>query len=476
MSAEQLSTGIRGLDTVLNGGLTAERSYVLRGDAGAGKTLIGLRFLEAGVERDETSLFVHCSQTLDELREKADSVGIDTEDISFLDARAETQPVDEPRETFATNVSDAELVGRIAERISSLDPDRVVVDPVTRLRHRFSNSERYREEVVGLARHLKERGATVVFACRTDRYDEELSFVDDGRLELRRNERARTLTVPKAPKNAREGSHGMRISDDGIAVFPALDPEVHERDFQPESLSSGIPQVDQLLNGGIERGTTTVISGATGVGKTTFGTQFMKEAAGRGERSVIYMFEESIETFRERSESINVPVKQMVESDSLQLVEIEPVKRSSVEFANMVRREVEAHETDIVMIDGIEGYNVSIRDDRLNLVETMQALCRYLKNMGVTVILITEHDSMTGQVKATGEGISYLADNIIILQHLELEGELRKAIGVLKKRTSDYERFLRKFSITENGIKVGKPMNNLRGMLTGMPQIGGESE
>ncbi|SIQ84476.1 circadian clock protein KaiC [Haladaptatus litoreus] len=476
MSAERLSTGIRGLDTVFNGGFTTERSYVLRGDAGAGKTLVGLRFLEAGVERDETSLFVHCSQTMDELREKADSVGIDTDDISFLDVRAETNPTDEPRETFVADVSDADLVGRIAERISELDPDRVVVDPVTRLRHLFSDSERYREELVGLARHLKERGATVVFTCRTDRYREVLSFVDDGRLELRRDERARTLTVPKAPKSAREGVHGMRISDDGIAVFPALDPEVHERDFQPESLSSGIPQVDQLLDGGIERGTTTVISGATGVGKTTFATQFMKEAAGRGERSVIYMFEESTETFYERSEAINVPVKRMVDSDSLQLEEIEPVKRSSVEFSNMVRREVETHETDIVMIDGIEGYNLSLRDDRLNLVETMQALCRYLKSMGVTVILITEHDSMTGQVKATGEGISYLADNIILLQHLELEGELRKAIGVLKKRTSDYERFLREFSITKNGIKVGEPMDNLQGILTGMPRIDDEAE
>ncbi len=137
----------------------------------------------------------------------------------------------------------------------------------------------------------------------------------------------------------------------------------------------------------------------------------------------------------------------------------------------MVRQEVEANDTDIVMIDGVEGYNVSLRDDRLNLVETMQALCRYLKNMGVTVILITEHDSMTRQVKATGDGMSYLADNIILLQHLELEGELRKAIGVLKKRTSDYERYLREFSITRNGIKVGEPMDDLRGILTGMPRF-----
>ncbi len=353
----------------------------------------------------------------------------------------------------------------------------MVVDPVARLRDVLSSRERYREEVVGLGRHLKERGATVLFTCRTDRHGDDLSLVEDGRFELRTGERTRTLTVPKTPtEGARDGAHGVRISDDGIDVFPSFDPEVHDRDFEPESVSSGIPQVDQLLHGGIERGTVTVLSGPTGVGKTTFGTQFMKEAAGRGERSVIYMFEESTETFRERSGAINVPVAAMVEDGSLHLEEIEPVERSAIEFATAVRREVENRGTDIVMIDGVEGYNVSLRDDRLNLVETLQALCRYLRNMGVTVILVTEQDSLTGRVEATGEGISYLADNIILLQHLELGGEMRRAIGVLKKRTSDFEHLLREFRITEHGFEVGEPMANVQGVLTGMPRIRGEAE
>ncbi|WP_255359162.1 ATPase domain-containing protein [Haladaptatus sp. R4] len=229
--------------------------------------------------------------------------------------------------------------------------------------------------------------------------------------------------------------------------------------------------MDQLLDGGIERGTVTVLSGPTGVGKTTFGTQFMKEAAGRGKRSVIYMFEESTETFRERSRAINVPVAEMQDEGRLHLVEVEPVKRSAVEFVDMVRREVETNETDIVMIDGIEGYTLSLRDERQNLVERLQALCRYLKNNGITVILVSEHDSMTGQVKATGKGISYLADNIVLLQHLEVSGEMRKSISVLKKRTSDYEHLLREFEITENGVRVGEPMEDLQGILTGTPRL-----
>ncbi|WP_423745733.1 ATPase domain-containing protein (plasmid) [Haladaptatus sp. SPP-AMP-3] len=181
--------------------------------------------------------------------------------------------------------------------------------------------------------------------------------------------------------------------------------------------------------------------------------------------------EKSTETFHERSKAISVPVAQMEERDMLQLVEVESVKRSAVEFADMVRQEVETNETDIVMIDGIEGYTASLRENRLDLVERLQALCRYLKNMGVTVILVSEHDSMTGQVRATGKGIGYLADNIVLLQHLEVSGEMRKAIGVLKKRTSDYEQLLRKFGITPNGITVGEPMDDVQGVLAGMPRL-----
>ncbi|WP_158056445.1 ATPase domain-containing protein [Halorussus halophilus] len=477
MSDERTSTGVRGLDIVLNGGLVSKKTYLLRGDAGAGKTLLGLQFLATGVENDETALCVHLKETKEELEQKAAAVDIDTDGIEFFDMRHDAPEIDGRVESFSPAVDDAELVGELSEKLSDLDPDRVVVDPVTRLRDLFSTDERFREEAIGLARHLRREGTTSLFSYRSAEHDTDLAPLSDGTIELHESARKRTLEVPKsAVAGARDGTHGMRISDDGFEVFPALEPEVHERDFDTEAISSGIPQLDKLLSGGIERGAVTVVAGPTGVGKTTLGTQFMKEAAGRGERSVIYMFEESTETFRERNAGINVPVGKMVEQGALHLEEIEPVKRSAVEFADMVRKEVTENDTDIVMIDGIDGFNVSLRDDRQNLVETIQALTRFLQNMGVTVIIISEHDSMTGDVQATGEGLSYLADNVVLLQHLELRGEIRKAIGVLKKRTSDYERMLREFHITENGVKVGKPMENLQGVLTGTPRIREESD
>ena len=196
----------------------------------------------------------------------------------------------------------------------------------------------------------------------------------------------------------------------------------------------------------------------------------MKEAAGRGERSVMYMFEETLETFRERCESINIPVRQMEEQGSLTVEEMKPLDCSATEFAHRVRMDVEENDTSIVMIDGIDGYKLSLRDsdDRV-LVRKLHTLCRYLKSMGITVILVDEIDTVTGEFQATEAGISYLADNIVFLRHLELAGEMRKAIGVLKKRTSDFERMLREFQITEHGLKVGEPLNELSGVLSGSP-------
>jgi circadian clock protein KaiC len=233
-------------------------------------------------------------------------------------------------------------------------------------------------------------------------------------------------------------------------------------------MSSGIAEVDELLNGGIERGTVSIVSGPTGVGKTTLSTQFMKEAADRGERSVIYLFEESRGTFLKRSRAVNIPVDEMIEKGTLQVTEVEALELSPQEFSRMVREEVEEEDTRIVMIDGTEGYQLSLRGEG-DIVRELHALCRYLKNMGVTVILVEEVASITGDFKATSRNISYIADNIVFLRYLELEGELRKAIGVLKKRFGGFESSLRSFAIDADGIEVGDTLSDLRGILTGTP-------
>jgi circadian clock protein KaiC len=245
-------------------------------------------------------------------------------------------------------------------------------------------------------------------------------------------------------------------------------PEFHQRDFSLEIISSGIPEIDELLHGGIERGTVTIISGPSGVGKSTLCLQFMKEAAGRGERAVLYTFEEGVETIWHRCESVNIPAHIMVKRGTLSLVSVEPLQYSPDRFVHLVRQEVEENNARIVGIDSTSGYKLSIQGG--DLVRQLYALCQYLKNMGITVILINETETIAGgKFKLTEAGISYLADNLIFLPYLELGGQLSKAIGMLKKRISDFERNLREFTITKYGIKVGEPLTQLRGILSGAP-------
>jgi circadian clock protein KaiC len=194
----------------------------------------------------------------------------------------------------------------------------------------------------------------------------------------------------------------------------------------------------------------------------------MKEAAGRGERSVIYTFEERKETLLHRCQAVNIPAHIMLKRGTLSVVQVEPLHYAPDEFANLVRHEVEQQNARIVMIDSISGYRLSVQGDEL--IAHIHALCKYLQNMGVAVLLVNEVETITGDFRPTEIGISYMADNIVFLRYLEMQGELRRAIGVLKKRMTDFEKTLREFEITRYGIKVGKPLTNLRGILKGSPE------
>jgi circadian clock protein KaiC len=229
-----------------------------------------------------------------------------------------------------------------------------------------------------------------------------------------------------------------------------------------------------MLNGGLERGTVTILTGPTGVGKTTLGYQFMKECAGRGENSVVYSFEEEIEIMLQRCDQVNIPARRMIDRGTLDVVKVEPLEYTPDEFAYLVRKSVEQGDARLVMIDSLAGYSLSMRGE--NVVTHLHALIKYLQNMGVAVILVTEISSVVGDFEVTEAGVSYLADNVIFLRYLEIQGELRKAIGVLKKRLSNFEKTLREFEITRFGIKVGRPLLELRGILRGVPEWVGTSD
>ncbi|WP_013324798.1 ATPase domain-containing protein [Gloeothece verrucosa] len=475
MVNNRLSTGIAGLDEILMGGLIPGQAYLVRGGPGCGKTTLGMHFLVAGHHRGEVSLMITLGESENQLRRNASALGLSLDQIAILDLSPGSDFFTQMQSYDIFSPAEVErdpITQKIIEKIESIHPQRVFVDSITQFRYLSSDPFQFRKQIVSFLRFLQEQGATIVFITEAspEAPDNDLQFIADGVITLEFVDEERTLSISKfRSSDFRKGTHTMRLTCQGMEVFPSIIPEEFKREFAPETISSGIPDLDELLQGGIERGTITIISGPSGVGKTTLGIQFMKEAAGRGERSLVCCFEEAQETLINRCESINIPVSRMLKQGTLSIIPIEPLIYTPNEFANLVRSEVEKHSAQIVMIDSIAGYRLSFKG--ANLVTHIHALCRYLKNMGVTVLLVNEVEAITGDFRVTELGISYLADNIIFLRYLEIRGELRKAIGVLKKRLTDFEKNLRELTITRYGIKVGKPLTNLSGILTGTPQF-----
>ena len=370
----------------------------------------------------------------------------------------------------------APITEKLINSIEKINPQRIFLDAITQFRFLATDSFEFRQQIQSFMRYVVDRNITLLFTSEGSERnpDDDLQFMSDGVIELHSALEQRCIQVNKFRGSGFiKGHHDVELSDCGMLVYPRLIPVSHEREFISEAISSGIPEIDELLHGGIERGTVTILSGASGVGKSTFGMQFMKEAAGRGERSVIYAFEEGIASILRRCEAISIPVHAMIERGTLSVISVEPLKYTPNQFSNLVRQEVEGNNTKIVMIDSTSGYKLSIQGE--NLIRQLHSLCQYLKNMGVTVILVNETHTIAGDFSLTEIGLSYLADNLIFLRYLELNGELRKAIGVLKKRISDFERTLREFKITKYGIKVGEPLTHLRGILSGIPTAIDES-
>lgn len=477
---QRLPTGVPGLDEVLHGGLIANRAFLVRGGPGTGKSTLGLQFLLTGARAGEKCLLISLKETEAEIRANAASLGFDLAGVDILDLSPSAASFAEERgyDLFApAEVERAPVTRRIIERIDSLRPQRVVADAVTSFRYFAADAYQFRTQVLSFLRYLTDHGATVLAISEYDAQnpDTDLQFMSEGIINLDYGPTGRSLSVLKyTGSDFEEGVHSLKLTSEGMRVFPRLVPAAHHIAFTPETISSGVPALDELLHGGLERGTVTVVSGPTGVGKTTIGLQFMKEAAGRGERSVVYSFEEAPELLTARSESVNIPIRAMTERGTLAVVKVEPLEYTPDEFASLVRAEVEQRAARVVMIDSLSGYRLSIQARGEDLVSHLHALAEYLSYRGVTAILTNEVEYVTGQFRATELGISYMADNIIFLRYIEVGGTLRRAIGVLKKRLSSFEQALREFEITRYGIKVGPPLCGLRGILTGMPEAEAE--
>jgi circadian clock protein KaiC len=472
---ERVSSGVEGLDEIVDGGFMRGRSYLLTGPPGTGKTTLGWHFLTAGAP--EPVLFITFGQPESELRQDAARQGFSVENVHFLDLSPSADVFEKVEHYDVFSPAEVErepLVRSVMETIEKTRPCRIFIDSMTYLRSVSAGDSQFRKQTLAFLRYLTQGGAAVLTTSESSDLspDDDLRFLSGGVIELAYGERNRTLEVTKFRGSTfRSGVHTLTLGPRGARVFPRLDPDQHHARYEDILLQCGIAKLDQMLHGGIERGTVTLLTGPSGVGKTSMGIQFMKEAASRGERTAIFTFDETRQTMLRRAEGTNTRVQDMIERGTLSVTEIEALRYGPDEFANMVRADVDQNGTRLVMIDSVSGYRLSVSGNDLQA--RLHALCKFLQNVGVTVLLINELQDIN-DFRISETSISYLCDNIIYLRYMQMargngHAELGRAVGVLKKRLSDFDKGLYSFEITGEGIRVTEPLTSFGGILPPIP-------
>ncbi|MNS11052.1 Circadian clock protein kinase hypothetical protein [compost metagenome] len=474
---QRVTSGAAWLDEILHGGFFKHRSYLVRGGPGTGKTTLGLHFLTAGAKLGEQTLYISLGEPEQQIRNNAARQGFDLSAVSVLDLSPSPAFFAEMKsyEIFSpAEVEREPITQKIIEHVQRVSPVRVFVDPISQLRYLSQDAFQFRRQALSCLHFLQEQGATVLFTSETSDNDPDdyIQVIGDGVINLENKLDARTLTVTKfRGSEFAPGQHAVRLTGHGMEIYPRLVPEDYGLPFNPEVIPFGLPELDTMLKGGLERGTVSILTGPSGVGKTSLGIQFMREAATRGERSVIYSFEEEIEVMKHRAESLNIPARRLCEEGKLDIVKIEPLRYSADEFARLVRTEVEERGTRIIMIDSMAGYRLALKGE--DLVSRLHAQCKYLQNMGVAVLLINEVESVGGDFRVTDLKISYLADNVIFIRYMERHAQdsvtLHKALGVLKKRLTSFDSSIRELTFSPEGLRVSPPLKGVSSVLSSFP-------
>ena len=478
MESAKVSTGIAGLDDVLNGGLTANRIYLVEGDPGSGKTTVGLQFLLEGRRRGEKGMYVSLSETKEELEGVAQSHGWTLEGIycyELLPSDDSLNPDAQSRLFHPSEVELSDTTRSILGEVARREPRRVVFDSLSEMRLLAQHPLRYRRQVLALKQFFIGRQCTVLLLDDRTATDNDLQLhsLAHGVITLQHlaqeygAERRRLRTVKMRGSAFRGGYHDFMIRTGGLEVLPRLVASEHHKRFPAEPLRSGVAQIDSLLGGGLDRGTSALLMGPAGAGKSTIAAQFLCSAAKQGEKCVVYTFDESVGTALARADGLGLDMKACIDSGNVRIQQVDPGELSPGEFIYRIRREVEKEGVKVVMIDSLNGYLNAMPGERFLTIH-LHELLMYLGSQGVATLLIGAHQGLIGAQMHTPVDASYLADAVILLRYFEAHGEVRQAISVMKKRGSNHERTIREFGM-EGGIAVGDPLREFRGVLTGVP-------
>ena len=484
-SLPRASTGIEGLDDIMRGGFVPDRLYLVEGSPGSGKTTLAFQFLLEGVRRREPVLHLTLSESEDEIRAMADSHGWSLDGVTIRELVPPEQSLAEQRYTVfhPSEVELSQTTRTILEEVARHHPARIVVDSLSEFRLLSGDALRYRRQILALKRFFGGQHCTVLVLDDLTSVERDLQVQSIAHgailLEQTRPEFGsvrRRLSVTKfRGSDFRAGYHDYAIRRGGIEIYPRLVAAEHRRGTSRQRLSSGLPGLDKLMGGGLEEGTSTLIVGASGTGKSTISALFAARAADRGERSAMFIFDESANTLFSRMAGLGVDLRKAVESGMISVTQVDPAELSPGEFVNAIRKAIETQSVKMVIIDSLNGFLNSMPDEKFLIVQ-LHELLTFLGQQGVATVLIAAHGGLIGATMTAPIDASYIADSVLLLRYFEADGEVRQAISAVKMRGGNHERTIREFVMKDGRISIGEPLREYRGVFTGVPEKVGSRE
>ncbi len=483
MKGQKLSkvkTGIVGLDDVLRGGFPPRRLYLVQGAPGAGKTTLALQFLLEGARSGENVLYISLSETREEIEEVAASHGWSLDGLEIIELSAIDEQLSAESQNTLFHTAEVELTETTRMLLDAVDrvkPTRLAFDSLSELRLLSQSALRYRRQILSFKQYLAGRNCTTLLLDDTSAggSDSHVQSLAHGVISLDQTapdygaERRRFLVKKIRGTTYRGGYHDFIIETGGLELYPRLVAAEHHRPFPNENVSSGVKGIDQLLGGGLARGSSSLFMGPPGSGKSTLAMHFAIAAAKRGERTEIYSFDESLETMRARAEGLKMGLTKFLDEDMVGATQIDPAELSPGQLTSLIRHAVEKKGAKVILIDSLNGYLQSMSDERALSLQ-LHELLTYLNQQGVVTILVLAQHGMIGYMQ-TPVDITYLADTVVMLRYFEAEGSVHKALSVVKKRTGIHEGTIRELHIRDTGIAVGPPLTDFRGVLSGTPEI-----